>query len=121
MSDFTVWAYAWIGGLVLAAMLSLIIASAPEPYQGRHRATGTTPAPVRIVMDGQRLACWVERENPYEGPLVRPYVDHDAWRAELDEMERQFRRREALRAVAEGLSDPGYTYSGAHTLAGAVA
>lgn len=51
------------------------------------------------------------------GPLVRPYVDHAAWRAELDEMQRQYERREALRAVAEGKPDPGYTYPGAQRLA----
>ncbi|MFD8749744.1 hypothetical protein ACFV0O_01960 [Kitasatospora sp. NPDC059577] len=50
-----------------------------------------------------------------------PYVDHAAWRAELDEMQRQYERREALRAVAEGQPDPGYTYPGAQHLAGAVA
>ncbi|AXI80448.1 hypothetical protein [Peterkaempfera bronchialis] len=62
------------------------------------------------------------------GPLVRPYIDHAAWRAELDEMQRQYEeqqrqkeRREALRAVAEGLPDTGYSYPGAHCLAGAVA
>ncbi|MFJ6774698.1 hypothetical protein ACIQOV_27700 [Kitasatospora sp. NPDC091257] len=62
-----------------------------------------------------------EPERLYMGPLVRPHVDHDAWRAGLDEMQRQYHRREALRAVAEGLPDPGYTYPGAHTLARAVA
>lgn len=55
------------------------------------------------------------------GPLVRPHIDHDARRAGLDEMQRQYDRRETLRAVAEGLPDPGYTYPGAHTLARAVA
>ncbi|MFI1524874.1 hypothetical protein [Kitasatospora cineracea] len=55
------------------------------------------------------------------GPLIRPHIDHAAWRAELDEMQRQYERREALRAVAEGQPDPGYTFPGAHTLAGAVA
>ncbi|MFE4972498.1 hypothetical protein ACFRAR_10290 [Kitasatospora sp. NPDC056651] len=58
------------------------------------------------------------------GPLVRPYIDHGAWLAELDEMQREYEkqreRREALCAVAEGRPDTGYTYPGAHTL-GAVA
>ncbi|MGX4737080.1 hypothetical protein [Kitasatospora griseola] len=68
------------------------------------------------------------RDQPLPGPLVRPYIHHAAWLAELDEMQREYEemqrqrvRREALRAVVLGLPDTGYTYPGAHTLAGAVA
>ncbi|WP_033825224.1 hypothetical protein [Kitasatospora sp. MBT63] len=98
------------------------------PARGQHRAAPATPEPIRVTLPEQRLASWAERENPYVGPLVRPYVDHTAWLAELDEMQRQYEereqqreRREALRAVVMGKPDPGYTYPGAHTLAGAVA
>ncbi|MCG6496712.1 hypothetical protein [Kitasatospora sp. A2-31] len=70
-------------------------------------------APVAVEQD--------DTEQPGEelvwGPLVRPYIDPAAWRAELDEMQRQYERREALRAVAEGKPDPGYTYPGAQRLA----
>ncbi len=96
------------------------------PTRGKHRATPSEPTPAVVV--SQRIAPWAERENPYAGPLVRPYVDHAAWRAELDAMQREFEereqqrvRREALRAVVMGQPDPGYTFPGAHTLAGAVA
>ncbi|MFE4516356.1 hypothetical protein ACFRMQ_19415 [Kitasatospora sp. NPDC056783] len=85
-------------------------APAPEP---------STPAPYEPTPEPDRLST---------GPLVRPYIDHDAWRAELDDMQRDYNerqrqreRREALRAVGEGRPDTGYTYPGAHTLAGAVA
>ncbi len=98
------------------------------PARGSHRATPPATETIRIELDGQRLAPWAERENPYAGPMVRPYVDRDAWLAELDEMQRQYEeqqrqreRRAALRAVVMGFPDPGYTFPGAHALAGAVA
>ncbi|BAJ26564.1 hypothetical protein KSE_07240 [Kitasatospora setae KM-6054] len=96
------------------------------PARGQHRAVPATPEPIRTTGAEQRPAPWVEEENPYAGPLVRPYVDRAAWRAELDEMQRRYEemqrqreRRAALRAVVMGQPDPGYTYSGAHALPGA--
>ncbi|MED7951058.1 hypothetical protein PUR61_04825 [Streptomyces sp. BE20] len=95
------------------------------PAHGQHRAAPVapepTPKPIRAVPAGLSLAPWVEPENWNASPLVRPYVDRAAWLAELDEMQRQYERREALRAVAEKLPDTGHTFPGAHTLAGAVA
>ncbi|KJK57405.1 hypothetical protein [Saccharothrix sp. ST-888] len=94
----------------LAPLRRRALALIPEP-----KAEPATPAaaePAHPEQSGEDLE-W--------GPLVRPYVDHATWRAELDEMQRQYERREALRAVAEGMSDPGYTYPGAQRLAGAMA
>ncbi|MER6360120.1 hypothetical protein [Kitasatospora sp. NPDC001527] len=82
--------------------------------------------PIQPKITGQYCAPWAQRENPwalqedvYQGPTVRPFIDRDGWLAELDEIERQYSRREALEAAAEGLPDTGYTYPGAHTLVGA--
>ncbi|MFB7470087.1 hypothetical protein [Kitasatospora sp. NPDC056184] len=100
----------------LRATLRLVL-----PARGQHRAVPATLEPIRTTDAEQCPAPRAEEENPYAGPLVRPYVDPGAWRAELDEMQRQYEQREALRAVAEELPDTGYTFPGAHTLAGAVA
>lgn len=83
--------------------------------------------PIQPKITGQYCAPWAQRENPwaqhevlYQGPTVRPFVDRDRWLAELDEIECQYFRREALLAAAEGRPDTGYSYPGAHAL-GAVA
>ncbi|MFD4659361.1 hypothetical protein ACFWP2_27450 [Kitasatospora sp. NPDC058444] len=83
--------------------------------------------PIRPKITGQYCAPWAQRANPwaqqevlYQGPTVRPFIDRDGWRAELDEIERQYLRQEALLAAAEGRPDTGYSYPGAHAL-GAVA
>ncbi|GAA1963410.1 hypothetical protein GCM10009738_43500 [Kitasatospora viridis] len=69
---------------------------------------------------------WVTKLPTVSGSPSRPHVDHGAWLAELDTMEaeyaaeqerqRQQERCAALRAVANGEPDPGYTYPGAHYL-----
>ncbi|MEU3562303.1 hypothetical protein [Kitasatospora sp. NPDC006786] len=86
--------------------------SAPAPESSTPAPYGPTPEPERLYM----------------GPLIRPHIDHGAWLAELDEMQRDYNerqcqreRREALRAAAKNRPDTGYAYPGAHTLAGAVA
>ncbi|MGK4580563.1 hypothetical protein [Kitasatospora sp. HPMI-4] len=108
----------------LIALALLRILRRVLPARGAHRApTRPAPGPIRIELAGQYCAPWAQGEAPYHQnacALVRPYIDREAWRAELDEMQRQFARREALRAAGAGLPDPGYTYPGAHTLAGAV-
>ncbi|MGY0460885.1 hypothetical protein C7C46_24120 [Streptomyces tateyamensis] len=97
----------------LRAALRLIL-----PARGQHRAVPAEPEPAALAVtsDPAQSAPEPADEELEWGPLVRPYVDPAAWRAELDEMERQYERREALRAVAEGQPDPGYTYPGAHYL-----
>ncbi|MBP0452980.1 hypothetical protein J5Y04_26040 [Kitasatospora sp. RG8] len=103
----------------LRAALRLVL-----PARGQHRAVPAEPEPAALAVTSDPAAQSVPEPADEElvwGPLVRPYVDPAAWRAELDEMQRQYERREALRAVAEGQPDPGYTYPGAQCLAGAVA
>ncbi|MER8185058.1 hypothetical protein [Kitasatospora sp. NPDC094015] len=94
------------------------------PARGQHRAVPVEAEPTALAATTEPVP-QSEPETASEGleswPLVRPYVDHVAWRAELDEKQRQYERREALRAVADEQPDPGYTYDGAHSLAGAVA
>ncbi|OKJ13823.1 hypothetical protein AMK19_10510 [Kitasatospora sp. CB01950] len=77
------------------------------------------------VPRGHLRGPWVEPQELYTGTVVRPYIDHGAWLGEQDEMRREYderqrqrERRAALRAVVLGLPDPGYTYPGAHALAG---
>ncbi|WP_043471059.1 hypothetical protein [Kitasatospora sp. MBT66] len=89
-----------------------------------------TPEATHLPAAGLRRespAHHLQREEPIGGTLVRPYVDRDAWRRELDEIQAAYEasqlevRRAAAAAAAAGYPDPGYTYPGAHTLAGAVA
>ncbi|WP_189275715.1 hypothetical protein [Kitasatospora griseola] len=101
------------------------------PARGKRRitelATAPTNEPVAHDQPVQHAHAKIQ-EQPLPGPVTRPYIDRSRWLAELDEMQSQYEemqrqraRREALRAVVLGLPDTGYTYPGAHTLAGAVA
>ncbi|MEU4582318.1 hypothetical protein AB0F92_09555 [Kitasatospora aureofaciens] len=88
------------------------------PAKGRHREQ---PDPRRLVcgwaapIPAHVLARTIPLD-PDDHPIVRPYV----LLAE-QERRRQEERREALVAASVGLPDPGYSYPGAHSLAGAVA
>ncbi|MFJ2806156.1 hypothetical protein [Kitasatospora sp. NPDC087271] len=109
--------------LALRTALRLVL-----PARGQHCAVSAEPRPVLAAVAAPITARRADYETPYVSALVRPYVDRNAWLAELDAMQREFEereqqraRREALRAVVAGQPDPGYTFPGAHTLAGAVA
>ncbi|MGW2543674.1 hypothetical protein ACWC5I_23065 [Kitasatospora sp. NPDC001574] len=80
--------------------------------------TPAVPAVRRPILPA-RPQCdpWEHRTHP--GPLVRPYVDWHAWRAELDEMEREVQQRAVLTSATAGLPSAGHTY--AYSLAGATA
>ncbi|MFJ9445337.1 hypothetical protein ACIRRH_26250 [Kitasatospora sp. NPDC101235] len=134
MSDLTFWSWftAAAGCLSGATILALWLTRDKAP-RGRHRANDPRPAtaatPRHRKLDPKAITPEPapEPDRLYMGPLVRPHIDHGTWLAELDEMQRQYEerrrqceRRAALRAVALGLPDTGYTYPGAHTL-GAVA
>lgn len=65
---------------------------------------------IRRSQEGSDLLRWVPIHPPFSGqfsPVAERWTD-------LEEMQRQFERREALRAACDGLPDPGYTYPGAH-------
>ncbi|MFF2618116.1 hypothetical protein [Kitasatospora sp. NPDC058046] len=118
--------------IVLAALwvLRLLL-----PAHGQHRApqpfaAPMVPARLPVSEPSTPAPCepTPEPERQYMGPLIRPHIDHAAWLAELDEMQRDYNerqrqreRREALRAVARNRPDTGYTYPGAPTFSGAVA
>ncbi|MER6365055.1 hypothetical protein [Kitasatospora sp. NPDC001527] len=129
MSDLTFLAW-YIGAaccLVAATALAYWLTTEPTPA-GRHRATprraASDPAvpPTAVPRQPeQHPETPTEPDDLYVGPLLRAHIDRTAWLAELDEMQRQYQRREALRAAAEGQPDPGYTYPGAHAVTGAVA
>ncbi|MGW2540315.1 hypothetical protein ACWC5I_05420 [Kitasatospora sp. NPDC001574] len=63
---------------------------------------------VRVPVAGSYCAPWAVGPSPAE-------VWREMWAADLEEMGRQFERREALRAACEGLPDPGYSYPGAQS------
>ncbi|MFJ3218337.1 hypothetical protein ACIPLC_20755 [Kitasatospora sp. NPDC086801] len=109
--------------VALRAVLRLVL-----PARGQHRAVSAEPKPIPAAVAAPVITRRADYEAPFVSALVRPYVDRNAWLAELDAMQREFEereqqraRRDALRAVVMGEPDPGYTFPGAHTLAGAVA
>ncbi|MCG6499171.1 hypothetical protein [Kitasatospora sp. A2-31] len=105
-------------------------AAAPEPIHPSGVDLNSRP---RTILDPHLVAAPTELmacphlDEPPAGTLVRPYIDQDAWRRELDAIEAAYEarqqafRRAAAAAAATNHPDPGYTYPGAHTLVGAVA
>ncbi len=87
-----------------------------------------TPAPTPVRPPTARrdpeARAYGGHDDDLQGPLVRPYVDTEAWRRELDEMQAEYEvaqltaRRAAAAAAAAGNPDPGYTYVGVHRFAG---
>ncbi|MFF2543962.1 hypothetical protein ACFVUY_15505 [Kitasatospora sp. NPDC058063] len=187
MSDLTFWSWftAAAGCLTGATVLALWLTRDKAP-RGRHRADAPRPTATAVRPQDKAEPKVVtpepipasEPERQYMGPLIRPHIDHGAWLAELDKMQREYdekqhqaephadqpqettpepeganhqpravrprrvpeftapvlplwqglaeeearrkARREALNRP-ETAPDAGYTYRGAHALAGVVA